>query len=88
MRKNPTHTALLRPTCLLISEKSGTYTIKWSYTIIWQVRVLITYLIVFGYAKVRLPIISLIGCFDHSIDNVLVALMVVFFCVCFSNFYG
>ena len=32
--------ALLRPTCLLISEKSTTYTIKWSYTIIWQVRVL------------------------------------------------
>jgi hypothetical protein len=39
MRKNPTYTALLRPTRLLISEKSGTYTIKWSYTIIWQVRV-------------------------------------------------
>ena len=31
--------ALLRPTRLLISEKSATYTIKWSYTIIWQVRV-------------------------------------------------
>ena len=31
--------ALLRLTCLLISEKSATYTIKWSYTIIWQVRV-------------------------------------------------
>ena len=27
------------PACLLISEKSATYTIKWSYTIIWQVRV-------------------------------------------------
>ena len=40
MRKNPTYKALLRPTRLLISEKSGTYTIKWSYTIIWQVRVL------------------------------------------------
>ena len=31
--------ALLRPTRLLISEKSASYTIKWSYTIIWQVRV-------------------------------------------------
>ena len=31
--------ALFRPTCLSISEKSATYTIKWSYTIIWQVRV-------------------------------------------------
>ena len=31
--------ALLGPTRLLISEKSATYTIKWSYTIIWQVRV-------------------------------------------------
>ena len=31
--------ALLGPTGLLISEKSATYTIKWSYTIIWQVRV-------------------------------------------------
>ena len=30
---------LLGPTRLLISEKSATYTIKWSYTIIWQVRV-------------------------------------------------
>ena len=40
MRKNPTYTALLGPTRLLISEKSATYTIKWSYTIIWQVRVL------------------------------------------------
>ena len=40
MRKNPSYTALLRPTRLLISEKSATYTIKWSYTIIWQVRVL------------------------------------------------
>ena len=39
MRKNPSYTALLRPTHLLISEKSATYTIKWSYTIIWQVRV-------------------------------------------------
>ena len=39
MRKNPSYTALLRPTRLLISEKSATYTIKWSYTIIWQVRV-------------------------------------------------
>ena len=39
MRKNPSYTALLGPTRLLISEKYGTYTIKWSYTIIWQVRV-------------------------------------------------
>ena len=39
MRKHPSYTALLRPTRLLISEKSATYTIKWSYTIIWQVRV-------------------------------------------------
>ena len=39
MRKSPSYTALLRPTRLLISEKSTTYTIKWSYTIIWQVRV-------------------------------------------------
>ena len=38
-KKNPSYTALLRPTRLLISEKSATYTIKWSYTIIWQVRV-------------------------------------------------
>ena len=40
MRKNPSYTALLRPTRLLISEKAATYTIKWSYTIIWQVRVI------------------------------------------------
>ena len=40
MRKNPSYMALLRPTRLLISEKFATYTIKWSYTIIWQVRVL------------------------------------------------
>ena len=39
MRKNPTYMALLGPTRLLISEKSATYTIIWSYTIIWQVRV-------------------------------------------------
>jgi hypothetical protein len=39
MRKKPSYTSLLRPTRLLISEKSATYTIKWSYTIIWQVRV-------------------------------------------------
>ena len=31
MRKNPSYTALLRPTHLLISEKSVAYTIKWSY---------------------------------------------------------
>jgi len=41
MRKKPSYTAFLRPTRLLISEKSATYTIKWSYTIIWQVRVVI-----------------------------------------------
>ena len=40
MRKNPAYTALSRPTRLLLSEKSDTYTIKWSYTIIWQVRVI------------------------------------------------
>ena len=39
MWKNPSYMALLRPTRLLISEKYATYTIKWSYTIIWQVRV-------------------------------------------------
>ena len=39
MRKNPSYMALLRPTHLLISKKSATYTIKWSYTITWQVRV-------------------------------------------------
>ena len=39
MRKNPSYTALLGPTRLLISGKSATYTIIWSYTIIWQVRV-------------------------------------------------
>ena len=39
MRNNPTYTALLGPTRLLISEKFVTYTINWSYTIIWQVRV-------------------------------------------------
>ena len=42
MRKNPSYTGLLRPARLLISEKSTSYTIKWSYTIIWQVRVLNT----------------------------------------------
>ena len=39
MRKIPSYTALLRPTRLLIFNKSATYTIKGSYTIIWQVRV-------------------------------------------------
>ena len=34
-----TYTTLLGPKRLLISEKSNTYPIKWSYTIIWQVRV-------------------------------------------------
>ena len=38
--KKTTYTALLGPTRLLISEKYATYTIKWSYTIIRQVRVL------------------------------------------------
>ena len=41
MRKNPSYTALLRPTSLIISEKSATYTIKWSYAINWQVRAVI-----------------------------------------------
>ena len=40
MRKNPSYTTSLRPTGLLIFEKYATYIIKWSYTIIWQVRVL------------------------------------------------
>ena len=35
--KKTTYTALLGPTRLLIFEKSATYTIKSSYTIIWQV---------------------------------------------------
>ena len=39
MRKNPSYTALLRPARLLIFKKSVTYTIKSSYKIIWQVRV-------------------------------------------------
>ena len=33
MRKTPSYSALL------ITEKSATYTIKWSYTIVWQARV-------------------------------------------------
>ena len=38
--KDPSYIALLlRTTCLLISEKSAIYTIKWSYMIIWQARV-------------------------------------------------
>ena len=41
MRKYPSYTALLGPTRLLISEKSATYTINWSYTIIWQFRLVI-----------------------------------------------
>ena len=40
MTKNPSYTAFLGPTHLLIYEKSATYTIKWSFTIIWQVRVM------------------------------------------------
>ena len=39
MRKKPSYTALLGPTRLSISKKYATYTIKWSYMIIWQVRV-------------------------------------------------
>ena len=39
MRKNPSYMALLRPTRLLSSEKSATYMIQWSFTIIWQVKV-------------------------------------------------
>ena len=38
--KKSTYSALLGTTRLLISEKSSTYTINWSYTIIWQVRVI------------------------------------------------
>ena len=50
--------SLLRPTRLLISEKFATYTIKWSYTIIWQIRVLAM------AAEVTL------GCkFDNKISN-------------------
>ena len=41
MRKNPSYTALLRPTRSLFPEKSATYRIKWFYTIIWQVRVVV-----------------------------------------------
>ena len=37
--ENNTYKTLLGPTRLLISEKSVAYTVKWSYTIIWQVRV-------------------------------------------------
>ena len=44
MRKKPTYTDLLGPTRLLISEKSVTYTINRSYTMIWQVRVVSTYI--------------------------------------------
>ena len=51
MRKNPSYTALLGPTRLLISEKSATYTIKWSYTIIWQVRVVSNIINKEGYWK-------------------------------------
>ena len=40
-KKNPSYyTVFLRPTRLLISEKSPAYMIKWSYTIISQVRVI------------------------------------------------
>ena len=42
--KKTTYTALLGPTRLLISEKSVTYTINRSYTMIWQVRVVSTYI--------------------------------------------
>ena len=38
--KNPSYMALLWPTRLFIYDKYATYTIKWSYTIIWQVRVM------------------------------------------------
>ena len=52
--------ALLRPTRLLISEKSATYTIKWSYTIIWQVRVevpILSFRSIFSLRKhVQVPI--------------------------------
>ena len=48
--KKTTYTALLGPTRLLISEKYATYTIKWSYTIIWQVRVPNNYLFVIFFS--------------------------------------
>ena len=51
MRQNPSYTALLRPTRLLISEKSNTYTIKWSYTIIWQVRVCTVRLLILKFSQ-------------------------------------
>ena len=38
-----TLTPLLRPTRLFISEKSDIYRIQWSYTIIWQGRVIESY---------------------------------------------
>ena len=44
--------ALLRPTRSLISEKFVTYTIKWSYTIIWQARVNDQYYIFFQILEV------------------------------------
>ena len=55
MRKNPSYMALLRPARLLISEKSVPYTIKWSYTIIWQVRVCRINLIPFNLQKSPIP---------------------------------
>ena len=61
MRKNPSYTALLRPTHLLISEKSATYTIKWSYTIIWQARVL-KYLFSCSHFRTKQGILENFGC--------------------------
>ena len=53
MRKNPSYTALLRPTSLLISEKSATY------TIIWQVRVLrLDYMFSCYFASIVAPMES------------------------------
>ena len=46
MKENPSYTPLLRPTSLFISDKSTTYMIIWSYTIIWQVR--------YVYSKMRM----------------------------------
>ena len=58
MRKNPSYTALLRPARLLISEKSATYTIKWSYTIIWQVRVIAPKMALPSFSDFTSPVIN------------------------------
>ena len=56
MRKNPSYMPLLRPTCLLISEKSATYTIIWSYPIIWQVIVFEPIFAVVAIRKEKRPV--------------------------------